>query len=441
MKGADTGAFYDAGIDAVARAIATYEGDSKGLGAYIGRAISNAFNTTATKLGKNQTASLDESIGEDGGQTRGDTLQSKELSPEDAAIMKNAKARLAAWLQSLSETDRKILALTKAGKTLREIGEAVGKSHEFVRQRIAELKAEARKAMEVSGEFQTSAQLFERYGDSWLKPKKSGGHSTQIAGTVSTYRNIGERLKEIGFRGRILDASSGKGLGTKALREMGFDVDDVEPFPEEGYKPKYTSYDDLPGGYDLIISNAVLNVIPEDWRNDILRKMADNLAPGGQMIINVRGADVKTAKYKDTLDDPLEVMVKDPKTGEAVSYQKGFTVKELSAYIERELGSGYVVSKATADNSGVKSGVPVIVTKRSVAPQYQDEQKFGEGRHKLPVEKGRPLLTLPGNRPKTLRDLTAENPEFAKYLKAAYDELPDSVEDPMGKTIYLKMGE
>lgn len=50
--------------------------------------------------------------------------------------MKNAKARLAAWLQSLSETDRKILALTKAGKKLREVGEAVGKSHEFVRQRI-----------------------------------------------------------------------------------------------------------------------------------------------------------------------------------------------------------------------------------------------------------------------------------------------------------------
>lgn len=124
------------------------------MDAYIGRAVSNAFNTTATKLGKDQTASLDESIGEDGGQTRGDTLPSNDLSPEDAAIMKNAKVRLAAWLQSLSDIDRKILALTKAGKKLREVGEAVGKSHEFVRQRIAELKAEARKAMEVSGEFQ-----------------------------------------------------------------------------------------------------------------------------------------------------------------------------------------------------------------------------------------------------------------------------------------------
>lgn len=87
----------------------------------------------ASRLGKNQTASLDESIGEDGSQTKGDTLPSNDLSPEDAAIMKNAKARLAEWMKNLSETDRKILALAKAGKNLREVGEAVGKSHEFVR--------------------------------------------------------------------------------------------------------------------------------------------------------------------------------------------------------------------------------------------------------------------------------------------------------------------
>ncbi|MBO5802535.1 MAG: hypothetical protein J6R64_02210, partial [Lentisphaeria bacterium] len=99
-------------------------------------------------------ASLDESIGEDGSQTRGDTIQSKELSPEDAAIMKNAKARLAVWLQSLSETDRKIIAIWKAVKNLRAVGAAVGKSHEFVRQRLAKLQGEALKAMEVSGEFQ-----------------------------------------------------------------------------------------------------------------------------------------------------------------------------------------------------------------------------------------------------------------------------------------------
>lgn len=90
----------------------------------------------ASRLGKNQTASLEVSIGEDGSQTRGDTLPSNGLSPEDAAIMKNAKARLAEWMKNLSETDRKILALAKAGKNLREVGEAVGKSHEFVRRRI-----------------------------------------------------------------------------------------------------------------------------------------------------------------------------------------------------------------------------------------------------------------------------------------------------------------
>lgn len=72
LKGADAEAFYDAGIDAVARAIAAYKGDPKGLDAYIGRAVSNSFNTMASRLGKNQTASLDESIEEDGSQTRGD---------------------------------------------------------------------------------------------------------------------------------------------------------------------------------------------------------------------------------------------------------------------------------------------------------------------------------------------------------------------------------
>lgn len=37
LKGADAEAFYDAGIDAVARAIAAYKGDPKSLDAYIGR--------------------------------------------------------------------------------------------------------------------------------------------------------------------------------------------------------------------------------------------------------------------------------------------------------------------------------------------------------------------------------------------------------------------
>ncbi|MBR0459254.1 MAG: hypothetical protein IJJ26_08450 [Victivallales bacterium] len=79
--------------------------------------------------------------------------------------------------------------------------------------------------------YQTSSQI-ERDYPGWNKGSlnANGGHSTQIAGTVSTYRNIGAHLLQEGFNGTILDASSGKGYGTFALREMGFDVDDVEPY-------------------------------------------------------------------------------------------------------------------------------------------------------------------------------------------------------------------
>ena len=104
------------------------------------------------------------------------------------------------------------------------------------------------------------------------------GHGTQIAGTESTYRKLFDRVKkehpDTWQNMRVLDASSGFGLGTQAGREMGFNVTDIEPFPNASYKPDYTDYSELQRQvesgetepYDFIISNAVLNVIPQDTR-------------------------------------------------------------------------------------------------------------------------------------------------------------------------------
>ena len=113
-------------------------------------------------------------------------------------------------------------------------------------------------------------------------------------------------------------------------------------------------------------------------------------------------------------------------TGENVVYYK--TLEEAQRLQEN------------AAQNGVKFDIEPNPYYRGNA-QYQDKQRFGEGRHKLPVENGRPLLTLPGNRPKTLRDLTVENPSFVVFLKTVYDNLPDSVEDPRRKTVNLKMRE
>ncbi len=163
---------------------------------------------------------------------------------------------------------------------------------------------------------------------------------TQITGTVKSYRKIYDALETEGFDGTILDASSGLGYGTRAGREeYGFRVDDIEPFPDSKYQPKYTDYSTLNKTYDVIISNAVLNVIPQDLRDAMVVKIGEMLNPGGRAFINVRGTDVKNAGSKVAInDDLMEYFISN--TG---SYQKGFTSRELVAYLKDALGDGFAV--------------------------------------------------------------------------------------------------
>lgn len=163
---------------------------------------------------------------------------------------------------------------------------------------------------------------------------------TQISGTVKSYRKIYDALQAENFDGTILDASSGLGYGTRAVREeYGFDVDDIEPFPDAKYQPNYTDYSALDKTYDVIISNAVLNVMPQDLRDAMVVKIGEMLNPGGRAFINVRGTDVKNAGSKVAInDDLMEYFISN--TG---SYQKGFTSKELVSYLKDALGDGFTV--------------------------------------------------------------------------------------------------
>lgn len=163
---------------------------------------------------------------------------------------------------------------------------------------------------------------------------------TQITGTVKSYRKIYDALKAEDFDGTILDASSGLGYGTRAGREeYGFAVDDIEPFPDAKYQPNYTDYSTLDKTYDVIISNAVLNVMPQDLRDAMVVKIGEMLNPGGRAFINVRGTDVKNAGSKVAInDDLMEYFISN--TG---SYQKGFTSKELVSYLKDALGDGFTV--------------------------------------------------------------------------------------------------
>lgn len=224
-----------------------------------------------------------------------------------------------------------------------------------------------REGLRSSLRFRTSSQLFEEY-PTWLSGQttSTGQHSTQITSTVNTYKKIGDFISNEGLEGKsVLDASSGLGVGTQALRDMGMDVDDVEPYPSsKRIPPTYSRYEDIDKKYDYIISNAVLNVIPDDWRSDVLKSMADKLKVGGKLFINVRDAKgVSAQKQKIELDDPSEILVTDSK-GNIRPYQKGFTRSSLKEYVERELGGMFEVETANPGNSGMASGMTAVVVTR-----------------------------------------------------------------------------
>ena len=222
--------------------------------------------------------------------------------------------------------------------------------------------------------FRTSDELNDEYGDRWLteQTNNDGRHSTQVKNTVNSYKKFGAWVKE-DAKGRnvsVLDASSGLGLGTEALRNEGFAIDDVEPYPSsERPAPTFTNYADIDKQYDYVISNAVLNVIPSDWRANVLHDMADKLKVGGKMVINVRGAESIRKQGKEgvtriTLDDPSEILVLRP-DGSIKAYQKGFTKQELKDWCEKELGEGYSVEIATKKNAGDSYDTAVVVTKNN----------------------------------------------------------------------------
>ena len=219
----------------------------------------------------------------------------------------------------------------------------------------------------------TSSDLNEMFGSRWLDEQTNddGRHTTQVKSTINSYKKFVDWVKR-DSNGRdvdVLDASSGLGLGTAWMRDNGFKVDDVEPFPSDSREaPTFSSYDEIDKKYDYIISNAVLNVIPDDWRANVLHQMADKLKDGGKLVINVRGAEgIRKqgieGKTRTTLDDASEILVHRP-DGSIKSYQKGFTKSELKEWCEKELGEGYSVEIANNKNAGGSYDTAVVVTKR-----------------------------------------------------------------------------
>lgn len=211
----------------------------------------------------------------------------------------------------------------------------------------------------------TSSKLDKTYPNWKNQTTSKGGHTTQVTNTINTYKKVGIFFKSKNPKVSILDASSGKGLGTMALREMGLNVDDVEPYCEIGrFKPTYTDYKKIKKKYDVVFSNQVINVIPDDWRDDLIKKMSICVKNGGLLIINTRpNSDAKELTNAITLDNDFEVLIKRSKN--SFSYQKFFDKEELKNYVEKLIGKDFEISFATLRNSGLKGTMGVVCKKKN----------------------------------------------------------------------------
>ncbi len=210
----------------------------------------------------------------------------------------------------------------------------------------------------------TSTELDKKYPFWRNQATSKGGHNTVSANsTIKSYQKIADWLLKNKPGAKILDASSGSGAGTELMRAKGLRCDDVEPFVSKDRKaPTYTDYNTIRQKYDVVISNAVINVIPDDWRANLIRQMASLVAKGGIMIINTRSEkEIKEIANAISLDCDSEKLLKKGKNSYA--YQRGFTPESLAKYVNTILNGKFAIEKANVKNSGISTSCSIVCTK------------------------------------------------------------------------------
>jgi hypothetical protein len=182
--------------------------------------------------------------------------------------------------------------------------------------------------------------------------------------TYDTFVNgiVGKFGRETVSGMNILDAGAGLGIGAKAAKDAGIadSYKTFEPFASTGdgkwqkfsetETPDYTDFSKVKdNSQDVIVNNAVLNVVPSDIREGIVRDIARVMKPGAEAYISVRGikesalqeslAAAKSGNSKNVYLSDTEYYV----PGNQGDYQKGFSEPELQAYVQDVLGPDFKV--------------------------------------------------------------------------------------------------
>jgi len=175
-------------------------------------------------------------------------------------------------------------------------------------------------------------------------PPVENSRLTQVATTGGTYEKARDVLRDRGVDGPVIDYGAGRGHGTAILGG-----DSFEPYPGVGFRPTYTNPSDIPDdSYAGLVNLNVLNVLPPDVRDDVVRNIGRVLEPQGTAVITTRGRDVMSARGTPG-PEPMSLVIGE---GDRARYQKGFTPAELREYLQRVLGPRFDVENLDLGPAG-----------------------------------------------------------------------------------------
>lgn len=219
----------------------------------------------------------------------------------------------------------------------------------------------------------TSAEVDAIRKKEGIKFNPDAGHPTQRSNTIATYHKFYSLIPDENKKGLGLDYSAGLGMGSEALRnEYHANIESYEPFPNSrAVNITHKGLNSLPNKkYEYIINSAVLNVVEQDIRDNIVKDIFNHLEPDGVAIIGVRSrADVMGTKTALVLSQENGEIL-DRSRG---SYQKGFTTGELVNYIRT------IVPEAIVTPVKGMSQVTVKVTKDTDMFDKKDAPEVDSG--------------------------------------------------------------
>lgn len=222
----------------------------------------------------------------------------------------------------------------------------------------------------------------------------AASEKTQITSTASTYEKIVKANAKKGMK--VLDFSAGRGAGTASIKQIGkskgFEVSGYEPYSNPKTRiiaPEYEGIDSLAkipdNSYDLIINNAVLNVVPEDVGRGIVRDIYSKLAPEGSAFISVMGWNNikgRLSNPKTKLVGPREVVT------QKGTFQKGYTPITLRSLIESELPDAKVVRTGYGEIGFKITKPPIKIIKEGASDvRYMPERKEADNLKLLQTRK------------------------------------------------------